>query len=138
MTKLKRLVRDIIIGMILNNIKESKHGKTVLDKLRQNKSIVGRIGIAVFSIFAAVKYYAPEYALFVDDNVEVIGIVLSWLALELGLEKEKQEELKKIASEKFDPSKPIDVNIGDFTVQIPAPQEFDLKKTVSSDIDEQK
>lgn len=137
MTKIKRLIRDIIIGMILNNIKESKPGKAVLDKLRQNKSLVGRIGVAIFSIFAAVKYYAPEYVLFLDDNVEVIGIILSWLALELGLEKDKQEQLKQIAEKQFDPSKPINVNLGDFVVQIPAPEEFGIKKQVSSDIDEQ-
>lgn len=134
MSKISKFVRNFIIGMVLNQLKDSKYVKVVLDKLKANKTLVGRVGIAIFTIHSAVKYYAPEYATFMDSNTEVIGIVLSWLALELGFAKDKQDALKEIAESVFDPSKPIDIDIGGYDIKLPAPEDFGFsKKTVTTD-----
>lgn len=115
-------VRNLVIGMVLNSIKNSKVGKIVLSKLKEKNTLVGRVGIIIFTGLGAAKYYYPDLPL--DDGIEILGLVFSWLALELGFEKIKNEELLK-----FDPNNPIDIDLGDFTVSLPQLPEFNRKIT---------
>lgn len=91
---MKKWVRNIIVGIVLNNIKNSKPGKSGLEYLKTHKTIVGRTGIAVFSVLGLARLHYPELP--VDESIEVFGIIFSWLALELGLEKIKHDEVVKL------------------------------------------
>lgn len=121
---MKKWIRNLAIGMILNSIKNSKIGQGLINKLKQKNILVGRIGILLFTALGAVKYFNPELP--IDDGVEILGIVFSWLALEVGFEKIKYEEL--VAA---DPNKPIDIDLGDFAVTLPTLSEFN--RMISTD-----
>ena len=117
-----KFVRNILIGAILGSFKNSKLGKFVLGKLKERSLLVARAGILIFTALGAAEYYYPELVL--QDGIEIVGILFSWLALELGFERLKHEELVK-----FDPSKPID--LPEFGITLPKlPDNF---RKISSD-----
>lgn len=118
---MKKWIRNIAIGMALNSIKNSKFGKGILAKLKSKSTLIGRIGIVLFTGLGALKYYYPELP--IDESAEILGIIFSWLALELGFENIKKEELLK-----FDPNNPVNIDLGDFAVTLPA-----FEKTVTTD-----
>jgi len=128
MKRIPKWVRNIIIGVILNTLKNTSFVQKIISRLKDKKAWVARAGIAVFTLLAAVKYYRPDLP--IDDGVEVLGMIFSWLALEIGLDKSEVENIESQASKEFDPSQPID--LGGF--QLPSPESVGLVKEVTKKV----
>lgn len=128
---MKKWIRNIVIGIAINYIKDLPIIRKVISRLKDKKAWVARIGVAIFTLLAAAKYYYPDLP--VDDGIEVFGMLFSWLALEIGLDKSEVEKIEEDAKKEFDPTKPIEV-VG---ILLPSPESVgiikDASKKVSSD-----
>lgn len=128
---MKKWIRNIAIGMALASLKNVTIVKNLLAKLKAHSVWVGRIGLLMFTAIAAVKYYYP--ALPIDDGVEILGIVFSWLAIEIGLNQSEVDEIKSVANVPFDPSQLISIA----GIDLPSPESLGFpKKKVTSDSEE--
>ena len=130
MKKIPKWLMNILIGIILNSLKNTSIVQKIIVKLKSKKALVGRVGIFAFTVLAAVKYYKPELP--IDDSVELLGMIFSWLAFEIGLDK---AEIENIESQEFDPTKPV--QIGD--IELPSPESIGIiikqSKKITSDED---
>lgn len=130
---MKKWIRGLIVGIVLNYLKNTSFVKKLVAKLKNRKTLVGRVGLGLFTALAGVKYYNPELP--VDDGIEILGMIFSWLALEIGLDKSEVDEI--VEEKQFDPSQPIDIA----GVQLPSPESLGLAidqfKKISSDEDKQ-
>lgn len=128
-------MRNILIGVVLNYLKDTPFVKKIVSRLKDKKAWVARLGVAIFTLMAAAKYYRPDLP--IDEGVEVFGMIFSWLALEIGLDKGEVEKIEGEAKKEFDPTQPID--LGGF--QLPSPESVGLikeaTKKVTSDEDQQ-
>lgn len=133
MSKIPKWVRNILIGIILNSLKNTSFVQKIVAKLKDKKTIVGRIGFAIFSCIAALKYYKPELP--IDEGVEVLGMFFSWLLLEIGFSKSEIENIEAQGNKKFDPSQPLDIA----GIHLPSPESIGIiienAKKISSDED---
>lgn len=131
---MKKWIRNIAIGMGLGMLKDLAVTKKILAFLRDHKIWVGRIGLGLFTALAAVKYYYPTLP--IDDSVEILGIVFSWLAIEIGLNQSDVEKIESVANKPFDPSQPIVLD----GISLPSPESLGILKeklkTIHSDSEE--
>lgn len=130
----KKWVRNIGIGMALGFLKDLAPVKKVIEFLKTKKVWVGRAGLLAFTVLAAVKYYYPTLP--IDDSVEILGIVFSWLALEIGLNQSEVDKIKEAGEKPFDPSQPISLD----GIDLPSPESIGITaervKAITSDSEE--
>lgn len=128
---MKKFIRNILIGVVLNYLKNTAFVQKIVSRLKDKKVWVARAGIALFTALGAAKYYQPDLP--IDDSVEILGMIFSWLALEIGLDKSDVEKIEEEAKKEFDPSQPIELG----GLKLPSPESvgiiLEASKKISSD-----
>lgn len=125
---MKKWVRNILLGIAINWLKNTEFAQKLIARLKDRKTLVGRIGLLLFTVLAGVKYYRPDFP--IDDGVEILGMIFSWIALEIGLDKSTVEKIENVAKKEFDPNAKLDLS----GFELPSPKELGLeKKNITSD-----
>lgn len=116
---MKKWLRNFVIIAVLKNLKRTATGAKLLKMAEGYKTGIGRILLLITSIIAVLQYAYPQHPI-VGEVAVIVGLVVSWLAIEMGIEDKNLRGEPVV----YDPAKEFDIDLGKFKITVPPVDDF--------------